>query len=69
MLQNDEDIDEDVSLRIKINWLKWRQAFSVLYDPMVPLKKENSIGVRSDWSCCIEQNVGLLRCDMFSNYG
>jgi hypothetical protein len=38
MLQNNGDIDEDVSHRIKAGWLKWRQASAVLGDPMVPLK-------------------------------
>jgi hypothetical protein len=38
MLQKNEDIDEDVSHRIKDDWLKWRQASDVLCDPMVPLK-------------------------------
>jgi hypothetical protein len=38
MLQKDEDIDEDLSHRIKVGWLKWRQASSVLCDPRVPLK-------------------------------
>jgi hypothetical protein len=34
MLQKDGDIDEDVSHRIKVGWLKWRRASSVLCDPM-----------------------------------
>jgi hypothetical protein len=38
MLQKDGDIDEDLSHRIKVGWLKWRQASSVLCDPRVPLK-------------------------------
>jgi hypothetical protein len=38
ILQKDGDIDEDVSHRIKVVWLKWRQAFGVLCDPRVPLK-------------------------------
>jgi hypothetical protein len=38
MLQKDGDIDEDLSHRIKIGWLKWRQASGVLCDPRVPLK-------------------------------
>jgi hypothetical protein len=38
MLQKNGDIDEDVSYRIKVGWLKWRQASSVLCDPRVPLK-------------------------------
>jgi hypothetical protein len=38
MLQKDGDIDEDVSHRIKADWLKWRQASNVLCDPWVPLK-------------------------------
>jgi hypothetical protein len=38
MLQKNGDIDEDVSHRIKVDWLKWRQASVVLCDPRVPLK-------------------------------
>jgi hypothetical protein len=38
MLQKDEDIDKDLSHRIKVDWLKWRQASGVLCDPRVPLK-------------------------------
>jgi hypothetical protein len=38
MLQKNGDIDEDVSHRIKVGWLKWSQASGVLYDPRVPLK-------------------------------
>jgi hypothetical protein len=38
MLQKNGDIDKDVSYRIKVGWLKWRQASGVLCDPRVPLK-------------------------------
>jgi hypothetical protein len=38
MLQKNGDIDEDVSHRIKVGWLKWHQASSVLCYPRVPLK-------------------------------
>jgi hypothetical protein len=38
MLQKDGDIDEDLSHKIKVGWLKWRQASGVLCDPKVPLK-------------------------------
>jgi hypothetical protein len=38
MLQKNVDIDEDVSHRIKVGWLKWRQASDVLCDLRVPLK-------------------------------
>jgi hypothetical protein len=38
MLQKNVDIDEDVSHRIKVGWLKWRQTSGVLCDPRVPLK-------------------------------
>jgi hypothetical protein len=38
MLQKNGDIDEDVSHKIKVGWLKWRQASEVLCDPRVPLK-------------------------------
>jgi hypothetical protein len=31
-------IDEDVSPRIKVEWMKWCQAFGVLYDKRVPHK-------------------------------
>jgi hypothetical protein len=38
MLQKNGDIDEDVSHRIKVGWLKWRQDSGVLCEPRVPLK-------------------------------
>jgi hypothetical protein len=38
MLQKDGDINEDVSHRIKVGCLKWREASSVLSDPSVSLK-------------------------------
>jgi hypothetical protein len=38
MLQKDGDIDEDISHRIKVGWLMWRQASYVLCDPRVTLK-------------------------------
>jgi hypothetical protein len=38
MLQENGDINEDVSHRIKAGWLKWRQASGVLCDHKVPLK-------------------------------
>jgi hypothetical protein len=38
MLQKDGDIDEDLSHRIKVIWLKWRQVSGVLCDPRVSLK-------------------------------
>jgi hypothetical protein len=38
MLQKNRDINKDVSHRIKVDWLKWRQASDVLCDPRVPLK-------------------------------
>jgi hypothetical protein len=38
MLQKNGDIDEDVSHRIKADWLKWRQTSGVLCDPRAPLK-------------------------------
>ena len=38
MLERDEDIDEDVSHRIKTGWMKWRQASGVLCDKRVPQK-------------------------------
>jgi hypothetical protein len=38
MLQKNGDIDEDVSHRIKVGWLKWHQASDVLCDPRMLLK-------------------------------
>jgi hypothetical protein len=38
MLQKDGAIDDHVSHRIKVGWLKGRQASDVLSDPRVPLK-------------------------------
>jgi hypothetical protein len=50
MLQKDGDIDEDLSHRIKVDWLKWRQASSVLCDSSMPLKLKDKfyrIAIRS----------------------
>jgi hypothetical protein len=38
MFYKNGDIDDDVSHRIKVGWLKWRQASDVLCDPRVALK-------------------------------
>jgi hypothetical protein len=43
MLQKDGDIDEDISHRIKGNWLKWHQIFSVVCDPRVPHKLKANV--------------------------
>ena len=43
MLQRDEDIDEDVSHRIKAGWMKWRQASGVLCDKRVPDKCRGNV--------------------------
>ena len=68
MLQRDEDIDTDVSHKIKAGWIKWRQASGILCDKRVPQKlKVSSIERRLDRLCCMEQNVGLQRFDMFNN--
>jgi hypothetical protein len=37
MFQKNGDIAEDVSHRIKADWLKWCQASSILCDPRVSL--------------------------------
>jgi hypothetical protein len=41
MLQKDEDIDEDVSHRIKTGQIKWHQTSSILCDKRVPQKVED----------------------------
>jgi hypothetical protein len=43
MLQKNGDIDEDVSHRIKVGWLKCRQASGVLCDPRVPIKLKEKL--------------------------
>ena len=40
MLQMNEDIDADVSHRIKAGWIKWQQASSILCDKRVPQKRK-----------------------------
>jgi hypothetical protein len=36
MLQSEGEIDEDVSHRIRVGWVKWRQASGVLCDKKIP---------------------------------
>jgi acetone carboxylase gamma subunit len=38
MLQSEGEIDEDVSHRIRVGWVKWRQTSGVLCDKKVPNK-------------------------------
>jgi hypothetical protein len=38
MLQSEREINEDVSHRIRAEWVKWRQASGVLCDKKVPNK-------------------------------
>jgi hypothetical protein len=62
------DIDEDVSYRIKADWLKWCQASGVLCGPRVPVKLKGILyRTESDRPYCMEHYVGLLRGDMFNN--
>jgi hypothetical protein len=35
MLQKDRDIDKDVNHRIKVRWMKWRQAYGIVCDKRV----------------------------------
>ena len=68
MLQRDEDIDADVSHRIKARWIKWRQVSGILSDKRVPQKlKGKFYRTTIKPACCMEQNVGLQRFDMFNN--
>jgi hypothetical protein len=43
MLQKDFDIDEDVSHRIKVDWLKWHQTSGVLCDPRALQKLKDKL--------------------------
>jgi hypothetical protein len=38
MLQSEGEIDEDVSHRIRVRWVKWRQVSGILCDKKVPNK-------------------------------
>jgi len=38
IVQNDGEIEADISHRIQTGWLKWRSASDVLCDKKVPLK-------------------------------
>jgi hypothetical protein len=38
ILQSEGDIDEDVSYRIRVGWVKWRQTSGVLCDKKIPNK-------------------------------
>ena len=43
MLQRDNNIDEDVSYRIKARWMMWRQTFGALCDKSVPQKLKRQV--------------------------
>jgi hypothetical protein len=49
MLQKNGDIDEDVSHRIKTDWLKWRQVSGVLCDPIVSRKLKGKFYRTAIW--------------------
>jgi hypothetical protein len=38
MLQSDREIDEDISHKIRVKWVKWRQTSGILCDKKVPNK-------------------------------
>jgi len=43
IVQNDGEIEADVSHRIQAGWLKWRRASCVLCDKKVPLKLKGKL--------------------------
>jgi len=61
IVQNDGEIEADVSYRIQAGWLKWRSASSVLCVKKVPLKLYGTIGQQSDRRFCMVRSVGRLR--------
>jgi hypothetical protein len=68
MLQRDEDINKDVSHRIKAGWMKWHQSYGVLCGKRVPQKLKDKIyRMTIDLLCCMVHNVGLQKTTyMFS---
>jgi hypothetical protein len=45
MLQSDGEIDEDTNHRIKIGWVKWRQASDILCNKNVPNKLKSKFNM------------------------
>jgi hypothetical protein len=43
MLQSDGEIDEDINHRIRVGWVKWRQASGILYDEKDPNKLKGKL--------------------------
>ncbi|KAF3625884.1 hypothetical protein FXO37_30633 [Capsicum annuum] len=63
MIQENGEIDEDVTHRIGVGWMKWRLASEILCDKKVPpkLKKKSSTKWWLDRLYCMGWGVGLLR--------
>ena len=62
------DVDEDVSHRIKVGWMKWRQASGVLCDKRVPQNLKGKFyrtAIRP--ALLTVQSVGPLKEDIFNN--
>jgi hypothetical protein len=43
MLQSEGEIDEDVSHKIRVGWVKWRQTSGVICDKKVPNKLKGKL--------------------------
>ena len=43
MLQKDGGIDEDVNHQIKAEWMKWRQAYGILFDKESATKAKRQV--------------------------
>jgi hypothetical protein len=68
MLQRDDDINEDVSYRIKAGCMKWGQASGVICDKRVPHKfKGKFYRTTLGLLCYIGLSVGLLRDNISNN--
>jgi hypothetical protein len=61
MLHRDEDVDDDVSHKIKIEWQKWCQAYGhyMRQEGTTEAKRASFIGGQVDLVCYMLQNVGL----------
>jgi hypothetical protein len=65
MLQKNGDIDEDVNHQIKVGWIKWPQASSLLCDKRVPQKLKGKFyrtTIQPTMLYGAESTCSIIRC-------